>query len=601
MKKNKRVLYIGDDRGYWQALENRFRTTYEHVEFEFDNYPIFSSDLVNTKLVELMELRPSFIYIDLSKENKQMFQFSLYLKRIKFLRQIPLIGLTDNPKHIEEALLQGFDFVFLKGAEMHDVVYHPYMLRYPKEASKKHFALAKSSSESTLKEVMRIGYFGEDYLHVECDSRFNVGDVLKIDTVIPSEYNKCNLFTVKNRSVKDLYYNYKYSYDLSVNFLHDLSEPEFEMDDAMSIEDKDEREKEVARIKQDQEQRISDHEIQLRNIKKKYKDWVVYNKDSKVAKVTKILIVDEFLDFLATEERKLDSFPYTVRVQTGFDDQFDQINKYLPNLIVYQIPFADIDEDLDLTEEEKNEIISKNENSMTEFFSKLVSKVNKIEDYSPFIIIFNCNTFSSKAFQDTFRYELILTNSGPINFDIILQMAKVFEKKQTEKFEGHIKNKIIELRKEDPSKYGRLTMNDFIESKYFISKTNELSRAYFEHSIEMTGISESEIFFNSKNELELGSYYVDYPFKMMIKLIPQGEEKFIVDGENLKFKGLIHSIGEEEKKELRRYVNEVYTEHKSKEREEEEQNFKELNEKVKTDIIAKELEKKSKELSDDAS
>jgi hypothetical protein len=546
-----------------------------------------------------MQLRPSFIYIDLSKANKTMFQLALYLKRITRLAKIPLIGLIDTEEHTEETLLHGFDFVFIKGGELHDVVYHPYMLLYPKEATKKDFALAKYKEDATLQEVLRVGFFGEDYLHIECESRFDEGDKLKIKSNIPGEYNKSEIFTVKKRGRKDLYYNYTYSYDLTLSFIEDLKEPEFEMDDAMAIEDNEAREKEISRIKDDQEQRIADHEDQLRRIKKKYRDWVVYNKDAKVAKKTKILLIDEYLDFLNHEERKLDSFPYTVRVQTEFEDNFSKIDKYLPNLIVYQISPPEIDENNEeLSDEQRDEIFAKNEASMTELFGQLIQKVNKIDDYSPFVIIFNCLNYSSKAFQDTFKYDLILTNPGPINFEIILQMAQLYEKKQTEKFEGHINNRIAKLRKDDPVKYGRLTLQDFIESKYYVSKTSELSRAYYDHKIEMKAISESEVVILSDHELELGNYYLENPFKMMVRLIPQDEKKFIKEGKQLQYKGLIHSIGEVEKKELRRYVNEIYTAHKSEEREKEESAFKELNEKVKAEVLEKEL-KKEEEISDD--
>ena len=99
MKKSKRVLFIGDDRGYWQTLEQRFSTTYEHVDLTFDNWPVFDSSLVNTKLIEIMQVKPDFIYIDLSKSSKEMFQLALYLKRITRLAQIPLIGLIENEKY----------------------------------------------------------------------------------------------------------------------------------------------------------------------------------------------------------------------------------------------------------------------------------------------------------------------------------------------------------------------------------------------------------------------------------------------------------------------------------------------------------------------
>lgn len=583
MKKSKRILLIGDDRGYWQALEQRFKQNYQHVDLEFIHSPIFNEDLVNTKIVEVMEQAPDFIYIDLTKSTKVMFQLALYLKRIDSLAVIPLIGLVDNEKHAEETLLYDFDFVFIKGGELHDVIYHPYVLRYPKEALKKDFALAKFKDQSKLTEVFRVGYFGENSLHIEGDCHFEAGDQVKLKTNISDDYNKSDVFLVRKRGTKDLYYNYKYNYDLELNFIDELILSNTALDDAMMIDDKETREKEMKKARLEMDQKKNDHEDKLKRLKKKYKDWVLYNKDAKVAKKTKILLVDKEIDFLSHEQRKLDSFPYTVRIQTGFDEDFSNIVKYLPNLIVFQINDPNIDEGIELSESEHNEMVAKNESQMTELFGRLVQKVNSIEDYTPFIIIFNCKNYSSKAFQDTFKYALILTNPGPINFDIILQMAQIFEKKQDEKFEQHINNRILELRKEDPVKHGRLTMNDFIESRYYVSKSSPLSRAYYDHNIEMKAISESEVYFLCETELELRNYYLEKPFKMMVRLIAQDEKKFIKEGKSLQYKGLIHSIGEVEKKELRRYVNEIYTSHKSEERAKEEAAFKELNEKVKSE------------------
>ena len=60
----------------------------------------------------------------------------------------------------------------------------------------------------------------------------------------------------------------------------------------------------------------------------------------------------------------------------------------------------------------------------------------------------------------------------------------------------NIDQKILELRKQDPAKYGRLTREDFIDSRYYVGKSHKLSRGSFHHEIELKAISESEVYFS---------------------------------------------------------------------------------------------------------
>ena len=305
--------------------------------------------------------------------------------------------------------------------------------------------------------------------------------------------------------------------------------------------------------------------------------WVLSMQDSKDAKTTKILIIDEELGFLKTEKRKLDSFNFTIRLQTQLEENFYQIEKLKPQIIVFSIPEFDFTDMEDLSEEEKISEIKKVEIKLTGFFSKLVDKTKSIEDYTPFIIIFNCLTLSSKSFQDSFRYELIIANKDKVNLDLVMQMAELFEKKQKSTLHANIDQKILELRKQDPAKYGRLTREDFIDSRYYVGKSHKLSRGSFHHEVELKAISESEVYFSIGKDLELEKYYLETPFKMVVTLVPQEGKKAISDKGAYLYKGLIHSIGENEKKKLRQFVNEIYTKHKKEERKKEEEAFKKLN------------------------
>ena len=574
---SKTILYIGTDVNYWNSVQRTFETTYEHVSFEFVSKPPFSENDINQVLLDIIELDPDFIYLDLCKNEKPLISLGQFISRIMAFRHTPTIGLVDKLEKTKEMLGYGIDFVYVKGAEIHDVVYHPYFYRFPKEALKKDFALARFKKEATITEHLRVGYYAEDYMHFECTSQFSVGDVIKIDSNIPKEHVLSQLYTVRNVSKRDLYYNTRYSYDVEYKVLPDFKIDQSELEQAMLVEDTKEQEKAVARAKASMSQKQAEYDDRLKKMKKSLKDWVVYNTDDSKAKKTKVLIVEEQLKFLEHDNRKLDSFDFMIRVQTGFDERFSQLEKDLPHILVYSIPDLETG-DHEFDEDELKELQTHHEQQTSDFFRDLIEKIGTIENYAPFIIIFNSTQFTSKAFQDTFKYNLILTNSGKLSFDIIAQMAELYEKKQQEKIDKSINDKILELRKKDPKKYGKLNKSDFVEPRYYVSKTSDLSRCEYNHKVELRAISESEIYFSTEKILTLDNYTLKEPFNMTIRLVPQDDRPFMKEGKSLIYKALIHAIGEQEKKELRQFVNEIFTSHKKDAEEKDLENFKKLNE-----------------------
>ena len=583
--KTRRVMYIGSDSGYWANVVHRFKSTYPHQNFDFKVIKEVHEDEINLKINEIMSYDPQFIYIDLSVKFDTVSKLGLYLKRLNHFKYIPISGLVENETKIEMTLYSGFNFIFIKGAETHDVVYHPFFYIFPREALKQDFAFARFRQPTILTEKFRIGYFTPEFMHVESNATWNVGDIVKLNTFISRDYNKSDFFEVKSRSTQGLYYDFKYCYDLAYKFLDDITFDDSEFEAAAEIADQELRQKTITRIEDDRKQKIAEHEQSKESLRKAMKDWVNSLKDSKQAKKTKVLIVDKTLDFLKSEKRKLDSFSYTIRLQTDISEEFRQVEQYLPQLIAFSIPELDIDEsEVELTEEEKESAVKSIEIKLSEFFKSLVDKSKSIKGYNPFIIIFNCKTLTSKSFQDSFKYDLIMANKDKMNFDLVLQMAELFEKKQEATINAKIDQKIIELRKEDPSKFGRLTRNDFIESRYHVSKKNELSKGNFIREVELKGINESEVYFLCDQELALVNYYLENPFKMVVSLVPQDGKSAQKQNKMLLYKGLIHSIGENEKKKLRQFVNEIYTAHKIEQRKAEEEAFKAMNKSESEDL-----------------
>lgn len=579
IKKN--ILYVGRDAGYWELIVNRFKGTYPHVELNFSTMPPCNTDTINAQLLDILHFNADFIYIDLSSDVRELYQLGQNIKRIDAFCDVPLVGLIDGPSKIEETILLKFDFVFIKCAEIHDVVYHPYCKAFPKEALKKDFALAKTKMPSSILEVLRVGYYCEYSMHIECDSTFDLEDEIIVNTAMTKDIMRSQRFRVKKRSLSDMYYSYKYNYDLEYQFIDDLYFDDSDFAVANEVSDEKIRQKMFDEVLRDREQKIAELEKDKKKLQKNLKTWINENKDKKVAKRTKVLIVDEYLTFLKKEKRKMDSFPFTTRIETRFKEDFSQIDIFQPNIIVFKIPdFNFSAKDELLPEEDKKKLKASHEARLVDFFSRLMSKIKATTDYLPFIIIFNCQNFSSKSFQDSFKYDLIITNPNPIDFAIIEKMALLYQGKQDEKFNKAIADKIKLLKKSNPMKYAKLSQADFEENRYYVSKKSPLSKARYEHDILIRAISESEVFFVSETELVHGNYYLEKPFPMVLGLIHQDEKPYIQEEGKYLYKSLIHSIGENEKMELRKVVNEIYTAHKKEERVKEEAAFKELNQKM---------------------
>ena len=83
----------------------------------------------------------------------------------------------------------------------------------------------------------------------------------------------------------------------------------------------------------------------------------------------------------------------------------------------------------------------------------------------------------------------------------------------------------------------------------------------------------------------MGIYRLDKPIAFSVTLVPFGDGKnFESSGGKLKrYKGLIHSVGEDEKKELRRFVNEIFGAPKKEKEVKEKLAFEALNEKRATE------------------
>lgn len=610
-KTNDIIVYFGDDIGYWESIKSRYKERFAAKPFDFHRFPARKDDLYQTEFMELLELSPAIIYIDFSVNRDFKMSLAQMISRDNQFRRCALIGLVDKKSDVRVCLSSGMHLIHVKCGEMHDVAYHAMMIRFRKSAGKPQFARAKFNSERLQREVdlkgdFRIGYLTPEGFHAEGNLPLEDGEQIRIESEIPKELVPSPHVILEKSSTADLYYDFHYSYNFKFVFL-DPPNLDLENDEAFMGFEGDEMAREAlkARLKNTYAEKEERYKDDLKAFKRKYKIWLDDQMTFSSPKRTKVLIVDHEMDFLKALEKPLDKYSFTIRTQTFLNDDPQEVMKIRPNIIAIQYqdvnpfndPVAEEGEELvipvidEVEQQKRDKHHEEHASQFSGLMTNLTACIKKTVDYRPFIVVFNCDRFTSKSFQETFKYPLFLVHKESLALSTVLNLADIFERKQESAYEQKIKDKILALKKEDPHKYRNLKQSDFEEQRLYLKKSSSMS--YFFNSIKVNPVTltESEMEIASEKELELTSYQISFPIKMLLKLIPdESGNAYYKENGKLVYRGLIHGIDEQDKKEVRRQINEVFFEPKKKEREKEEKMKEETEEK----FLAKKREEEEK-------
>lgn len=616
-EKVQNIFYIGNDTGFFQNISQRFTANYSALNFVFPNLFFDSAKGFGPERIFLKVIKndPKIVYLDFCEKREEMLYFAELLSRDPFFVDIPTVGLVDKKDDVRDCLGTGVDFIYVKGGEFHDLVYAPMAMAFPKKVVKPQFAKAKISREVQLIDDFRVGFIAPTYIHVEGNFVLEEGKKVVFETGISPKNVPSKVFTIKNKSETNLYYDYNYSYDLDFQFVDPPEKSEEQQDDALGITDEKERVKAIKAAKENLRASQAEYEESLKRSQKKHKEWVVDQMDRNEEKKTKVLIVDEHMRvFSDNKELTLDKQPYSFRCQTTFDNQFSNLQKLRPAIVAYQLmseyppeydkfieialernkspdashpPLEEADNEK-LVEQLREELPEKEKSEMS-YVKTIIEVVKEMENYSPVIVIFRCYYQSSRALQESFQYPMLVTHPSTLSLEVILNLAEIYEKKQEEKMAKLIKAKVAQLKVRDPQKYRRLNEADFEEKKFFIKKKNSLSYGALKLPVTLTLLTESELHFRTEVELPMKTYRLTYPLEMSIHLVPIEDGKdYLADKGEFTYRGIIHSISEVDKKNLRQVVNEVFFQPLNEKRDKEQSEFKELNEKVKVEIRERE-------------
>jgi hypothetical protein len=135
--------------------------------------------------------------------------------------------------------------------------------------------------------------------------------------------------------------------------------------------------------------------------------------------------------------------------------------------------------------------------------------------------------------QDSFGYAQLMASEQELSVDMLLKMAEALDKKLN----------VIG---------GPPTPKE--DRKVYLKKSNPASIAEIVFPLTITKISETDMTLQSEIPLTEGmNLHLTYPVEMYVNVRPKKTQSKIPE-----YHGLIHSLGEKEKEELRRFVNTIF-------------------------------------------
>ncbi len=516
--------YFGDDEAYFRTLVAEFK---KHTRLVLDFKRIYESDenKIQSLFKRIYQDKPVCVFIDFSKQTQDYLHLARIVSRTPLEHKLVTVGLVDYlspPEVLMESIATGANLTHIKSTETYNVIFSVSRLVAPNEIGEHGFATATLKEDWEGGIPVKVGFIHQEGLHIETDHKIQKGDRIRMNhhwtekRMIPSRE-----FFVQEIATTNLFYHFKYAVDAEFLVLDEFLPPE-----GMEIERIDEKKKE-------RDELILHH-------RKLLSRWIDDNVSRSQEKKAKVLVVDHDFHFYDDQPRT-DKHNYTVRCVPYIEDIGQELDRMLPQVIAFAM-------------EKEGATNPKNDN---EALVKLVEAVKvKMQDVNPFLIVFNCKT-SSKEMQESLQYANVMTSESELTVPVMVRMADIFEKKMV-----------------DAAIMQNTKSNSKGSEKVYLKKTNAASIAEILIPLKVLKISETDMIIQSEMPLPIGmNLHLTNPVDMFVNLQPTKNQS-----KTPEYHGLIHCLGEVQKKDLRRYVNSVFFRDHDAQVNAETDEFKKLNE-----------------------
>ncbi len=504
-----KIIYIGGDTTFFKNLERRFEELSDVSGTVFEQYDSDEDEVIQSFLLKLRDENPKLVLIDYSKNDAATLHLTRCWLRQNFHLKIPFIGLCEYKQSkslVVKAIMTTLECIHVKSSEFESICYDIDVLAFPEKVKDHGFATAKMNDAVKAYYPAKANFLNQNFLMIESNYSMQEKQQLRVNNFWSrKQLVKSNLVMCASQTQENIYYNYKYSQALQ--FAH--VDPVVQTAD-MTNQDGDKK----------QAERTSAIEVSKISLGK----WLRENAYNSRPKFLKAFVVDKEMTFF-DNEILTDSYSFVYRAQPFIKNCKKEITNIRPQLIIYNMEVVSKEE----LEADEEMAYTYNDSRMFQHLLKVVKEV--CQGYQPIIIVFNSGEYDSAYMQKVFNYESILAVKEKINLDLCIKMSEMLKAK-------------IQPNLPAPR-----------EGDIYIDKSADISYCEVESDITIVACSENDMYLNSVEQLAIGTILrITMPVPMYITVsnapaAPKADSQYYA---------IIHGIGEEERQELRRYINSIF-------------------------------------------
>ncbi|OFZ39316.1 MAG: hypothetical protein A2504_08105 [Bdellovibrionales bacterium RIFOXYD12_FULL_39_22] len=534
----KLIAFVGSDFYCWKSIKKLYKRNYPHIDFEFNHINLPSPQQKIKTLIHALSLKKyQIIYLEYSENIPEMLRLANNIRRAPETAEAVVVALFEElgtlsaKQTLAINLSFGIYLNFSKNDDVTSVATHPMAIAFPNINIDTGYKIVRTELPTEAVTIFKIGYYSENYLHLECDYDFKEGLCVKLKTTTESTIPITNHFIVRRKRDFNLYSNFKYAYDFEYdNSLHgQLSKLDAKI---LHLEQKLSANPHDLNIKYDLSDakclRVSVYELSQSELQERdasIKEFIKLNMPNSVSKKTRLLIFDNKMRFLFSEPGHMDEFPFSCRyLANPVIGESCIFRRTDPSVVAIQLDEVNI-----------------SQTTVSEMILQIKSNMQK----QPFIIIFNSLECSDNL-QKKFSYNSILATESDLNFEFIKQAMQIFEHKMGKQ--------VTALHPINPD----------AERRFYVSKYALASEGYYSHAITIRALSVTDIIFSCSDKIPLNtSFYIKSPVKMTVTITNPREGKRMVP-ENGEYYGLISGVTEQDTATLKNYIHELMTHYNEK-------------------------------------
>jgi len=492
--KKLKLSYVGEDSKTFADIAKALAKTLSVDGIELETIPFDAPKNSGIKqFTKIWDNPPQLLLLDFanydnSANTKERFEAMLNLAtyirsdwKTKKITTVALHDLLTLPLTIKKVLLSGVRFNHIKSSETLQALEQIISRVVDNRSKYPTFALAKENREVELFQDIVISYLEKNYIRVETNVPLPVGGLVEL-TDHPYKQD-IRLLKAHVESAKEgaLFYNYRFAYHLNIN------------------------------------QTLSEMAASF-NLEKKFNQL----KNNITPKWVRVFVVDPQLEFLRRKMPNLDSFPFSIKFQSNFDDALEKIEKFLPQIIAIQ-------------------------NVPDEQIAKLKSLIQRCQNFHPHLL-----HFKIKKGEDNSSNETELKTNAPLEWSTLEKIHSLYARK------GNMEGM----------------------ERIFFRQSYPEAVAVIKRSIKIVAYTEDGVFFHCEDELHAWTVFrITYPIDCLITIIHPPQD---MTGEDIKdcYYGVFNNFTEQAKKQIRQHINEVFTKDRKAAELKEREEFYQLNQKT---------------------